>query len=227
VVTPRGVTVLSEKPKALSTKYLEKFQEFRDFRNREKRPETKVDLPATPIAGVPKEVISDQYELARRALASQVLEAVKSCSPAFFERLVIKVLVGMGYGGSEGDAGRAVGRSGDGGIDGVIKEDRLGLDMVYVQAKRWDDRTVGSPQIDQFAGALQKHKAQKGVFITTSSFTVDALKSVAAYSSRIVLIDGPELAKLMIDCDVGVSVVATYQIKRLDTDFFSEELGDA
>jgi restriction system protein len=184
-------------------------------------------VPIVAPAGVPEEVIADQYELAREALASQVLEAVKSCSPAFFERLVVTVLVRMGYGGSLTDAGRAVGRSGDGGIDGVIKEDRLGLDMVYVQAKRWDDKPVGSPQIDQFAGALQKHKAHKGVFITTSTFTADALRSVAQYPSRIVLINGSDLAELMIDFDVGVSVAASYQIKRLDSDFFSEEPGDA
>lgn len=225
-ITPRGQAVLAEHPQELDNRYLERFQEFRDFRTREKRVDSKATEPAAATTGVPEEVIADQYDLVRKALASQILEAVKGCSPAFFERLVVTVLVRMGYGGSLADAGRAVGRSGDGGIDGVIKEDRLGLDMVYVQAKRWDDKPVGSPQIDQFAGALQKRKAHKGVFMTTSTFTADARRSVAEYTSRIVLIDGAELAELMIDFDVGVAVAATYQIKRLDTDFFSEELAD-
>ena len=221
-ITPRGHGVVDEKPKALGNKYLERFPEFREFRSRDKTSEQPEKPQITP-AGVPDEVIAEQYDLARKALALQLLEAVKGCSPAFFERLVVTLLVRMGYGGSLTDAGKAVGRSGDGGIDGVIKEDRLGLGRVYIQAKRWDDRPVGSPQIDQFAGALQKHKAMKGVFLTTSTFTGEALRSVAEYAARIVLIDGSQLAELMIDFDVGVSVAATYQIKRLDADFFIED----
>ena len=172
-------------------------------------------------------MIANQYELQRKALAAQILETVKNASPLFFERLVVMLLVKMGYGGTLQDAGAAVGRSGDGGVDGVIKEDKLGLDTIYLQAKRWGDKPVGSPQIDQFAGALQKKKARKGVFLTTSTFTSEALRSVAEYSARIVLIDGQALAELMIDHDVGVSVITTYQLKRLDSDFFDEGYNSA
>lgn len=154
----------------------------------------------------------------------ELLDRAKKCSPQFFERLVILLLVRMGYGGSLKDAGQAVGRTGDGGIDGVIREDKLGLDNIYIQAKRWADKPVGSPEIDQFAGALSKKKATKGIFITTSTFTKDALASVREYSSRIILIDGRALADYMIDHGVGVSVASTYEIKKVDTDFFEEEI---
>ncbi len=222
-ITSRGLDVLKSNPKSVDNDFLDRFPEFREFRTRGKR-ETRG--PAKPEGGeptgVPEEVIANQYELQRKALAAQLLDAVKNASPQFFERLVVMLLVKMGYGGTLQDAGAAVGRSGDGGVDGVIKEDKLGLDTIYLQAKRWDDKPVGSPQIDQFAGALQKKKARKGVFLTTSTFTNEALRSVAEYSARIVLIDGQTLAELMIDHDVGVSVTTTYQLKRIDSDFFDE-----
>lgn len=221
-ITDRGTEVLKKKPKRLDNDFLDQFPEFRDFRLRGKRESRKQGETGPGPAGVPEEVIASQYELQRKALAAQVLDVVKSSSPQFFERLVVTLLVKMGYGGTLQDAGAAVGRSGDGGVDGVIKEDKLGLDAIYIQAKRWDDKTVGSPQIDQFAGALQKRKARKGVFITTSTFTSEALRSISDYSVRIVLIDGPALAELMIDHDIGVSVTSTYQLKRLDSDFFDE-----
>ncbi len=135
---------------------------------------------------------------------------------------MVELLVKMGYGGSIVDAGQAVGRTGDGGIDGVIREDKLGLDSLYIQAKRWTEKTVGSPDIDQFAGALSKKKASKGIFITTSTFTKDALNSVREYASRIILIDGKQLAQYMIDYNVGVSVASIYEIKKVDSDFFEE-----
>ena len=159
-------------------------------------------------------------------LGEKIIERVKKCGPQFFERLVILLLVRMGYGGSLEDAGRAVGKTKDGGIDGVIREDKLGLASIYVQAKRWNDKPVGSPDIDQFAGALSKIKATKGIFITTSIFTKDALASVRDYSSRIVLIDGMQLAGYMIDHDVGVSIMSTYDIKKVDSDFFEEDIVD-
>jgi restriction system protein len=142
--------------------------------------------------------------------------------PRVFEQLVVDVLVKMGYGGSREDAGQAVGGTGDGGIDGIIKEDRLGLDTIYVQAKRWEG-PVGRPDIQKFAGALQGHRARKGVFITTSNFTRDAEDYVSRIDSKIVLIDGASLAKLMIEHDVGVNAVETFRIKRLNSDYFSEE----
>jgi restriction system protein len=150
---------------------------------------------------------------------------VKKCSPQFFERLVINLVVKMGYGGSLKDAGQAIGRSGDGGIDGVIKEDKLGLDNIYIQAKRWSDKCVGSPDIDQFAGALSKKKASKGIFITTSTFSKDALASVKEYGAKIVLLDGSQVAQFMIDYNVGVSVDQIYEIKKIDSDFFDDGIG--
>jgi restriction system protein len=226
-ITERGTDVLKSKPKRLDNNSLDRFPEFREFRSRGKKESRRQVEAGEGAAGVPEEVIAGQYDLQRKALAAQLLDAVKSASPQFFERLVVTLLVKMGYGGTLQDAGAAVGRSGDGGVDGVIKEDKLGLDTIYVQAKRWDDKTVGSPQIDQFAGALQKKKARKGVFLTTSTFTSEALRSVADYSVRIVLIDGPALAELMIDHDVGVSVATAYHLKRLDSDFFDEDYNNA
>ena len=155
-------------------------------------------------------------------MASDLLERVKSASPTFFEQLVVRLLVAMGYGGSMEDAGKAVGKSGDEGIDGIIKEDRLGLDVIYLQAKRWE-KTIGRPDIQQFAGALQGQRARKGVFITTSSFSVDAKQYAERIETRIILIDGPELARLMIAHGVGVTPVAAYELKRVDSDFFAEE----
>ena len=227
-ITDRGIEVLKEKPLQVDNEFLDRFEEFREFRSRTKKVGRKQpEGDALTTAGVPEEVIAGQYDLQRRALAAQLLDALKSASPAFFERLVVMVLVKMGYGGTLQDAGSAIGRSGDGGVDGMIKEDKLGLDTIYIQAKRWDGKKpVGSPQIDQFAGALQKKKAHKGVFLTTSTFTAEALRSVAQFSTRIVLIDGPALAEIMIDYDVGVSVTSTYHLKRIDSTFFDEGYGN-
>jgi restriction system protein len=144
------------------------------------------------------------HERLQDELAEQLLLRLKGASPALFERVVVDLLVKMGYGGSRADAGKAVGGTGDGGIDGIIKEDRLGLDAVYIQAKRWDNASVGSTVVMQFAGALQRHKASKGVFITTSTFTKDAVECANEMGSRIVLIDGEELTNLMIERGVGV-----------------------
>jgi restriction system protein len=161
------------------------------------------------------------YQALRLNLAQELLERIKSCSPAFFERLVIELLVKMGYGGSLADAGKAIGRTGDEGIDGIIKEDRLGLDVIYIQAKRWQN-TVGRPDIQQFVGALAGNGAKKGVFITTSKFSEQA-KSYLPADIKVVLIDGEQLANYAIDVNLGVSVISEYQIKRLDLDYFDGE----
>ena len=179
--------------------------------------------PAPEEVEDPEVAIDAAYQRLRTALVAQLLDRVRQCSPAFFERLVVDLLVKMGYGGTWKDAGEAVGRVGDGGIDGVIKQDRLGLDRVYLQAKRWDHTPVGRPDIQRFAGALQTNKAQKGVFITSSSFSRDAVEEASKSYSRIVLIDGQELARLMIDFGIGVTPTATYDIKSLDSDYFEEE----
>jgi restriction system protein len=162
------------------------------------------------------------YQQIREELASELLRRVKEASPAFFERLVIELLVAMGYGGSLEEAGSVIGKSGDGGIDGIIKEDKLGLDTIYVQAKRWAN-VVGRPEIQKFAGALQGQRARKGIFITTSSFTKEAEDFASSIETRIVLIDGDDLSDYMIDHGVGVTSIQTYTVKRLDSDFFVEE----
>ena len=216
-ITARGLDVLKKKPARVDNKLLLQFSEFKAWKNPPRESPADITTSETPI-----ESIATQYDQLRDALSTDLLDRIKKCSPQFFERLVIQVLVAMGYGGSLKDAGQAMGRSGDGGIDGVIREDKLGLDNINIQAKRRTDKSVGSPDIDQFAGALSKKKATKGIFITTSTFTKDALASVREYSSRIILIDGETLANYMIDYDVGVSVASVYQITRIDSDFFED-----
>jgi restriction system protein len=147
---------------------------------------------------------------------------VKTCSPSFFERLVVDLLVAMGYGGSRADAGRAIGKSGDGGIDGIIKEDRLGLDIVYIQAKRWDT-PVGRPEVQKFVGALQGHRAHKGVLVTTATFTRDAAEYASKIDNKVILLDGATLTQFMIEQNIGVSSIVTYDLKRIDSDYFGEE----
>jgi restriction system protein len=221
-ITDRGRSVLKSKRDRIDADFLAQFEEFREFQGRKK--DRKNEKAEVSPAETPIESLATQYERLREALASEVLERVKKSSPQFFERLVILLLVRMGYGGSLKDAGQAIGKSGDAGIDGVIREDKLGLDSIYIQAKRWTDKPVGSPDIDQFAGALSKKKATKGIFITTSTFTRDALASLRDYSARIILMDGIQLAGYMIDYGVGVSIMSTYEIKKIDSDFFDEDI---
>ena len=172
----------------------------------------------------PAELIERAHGQLRNALSAELLQIVRRCSPTFFERLVVDLLVKMGYGGSRLEAGRAVGRSGDEGIDGIINEDRLGLDTVYIQAKRWNENApVGRPEVQKFAGALSGHRARKGVLITTSTFTREAVDFVSKIDAKIVLIDGHHLAALMIDFGVGVAQVSSYEIKRVDSDYFAED----
>jgi restriction system protein len=170
-----------------------------------------------------EEVFGITYQELKHNLASEILQTIKSCSPEFFEKLVVDVLVKMGYGGTRKEAGQAIGKSGDEGIDGIINEDRLGLDVIYIQAKRWKDN-VGRPEIQKFAGALQGQRARKGVFITTSYFSNEAKEYVSRIDSKIILIDGMTLAHLMIEYNVGVSTVDVYEIKKIDSDYFNDEL---
>lgn len=222
-ITERGQSVLASKPARIDVKYLEQFPEFVAFRElRHERPDETPVPETVPSDATPEEALDAAYGRLRLDLEAELLDQVKSASPAFFERLVVELLVRMGYGGTLRDAGQAVGKSGDGGIDGIIKEDRLGLDVIYIQAKRWDS-TVGRPEIQKFAGALQGHRARKGVFITTSSFSADALEFTSRIDSKIVLIDGASLAKHMIDHNVGVSPTRSYEVKKIDSDYFSEE----
>ena len=225
-ITEIGREAVSKKPRHIDVNFLEQYPDFIAFRNVAK---TKA-IHENPGGGIvqasdltPEGIIESAHQKALTALADEVLERVASCSPAYFERLVVQLLIKMGYGGSREEAGRAVGRSGDGGIDGVINEDRLGLDAIYLQAKRWSN-VVGRPDIQQFVGALAGQRARKGVFITTSRFTQEAREYASTNTQyKVVLIDGERLADLMIEHDLGVSVAATYRLKRIDSDFFAEE----
>jgi len=216
-ITQRGLEVLRGDPASIDIKFLMRFPEFAEFHKATKREAGKDALDQTP-----EEALESAYQSLRRTLAQDLLERVKACSPEFFEKLVVELLVAMGYGGSRADAGRAVGQTGDGGIDGVINEDKLGLDIVCVQAKKWEG-TVGRPVVQAFAGSLEGRKARKGVFITTSQFSQEASDYTKWIEKRIVLIDGERLAQLMIDHNIGVAQIDTYAVKKVDVDYFPDE----
>jgi restriction system protein len=213
----------SEKnPAKIDAAFLRQFPEFVEFQKPKKERANGSEDEESNETQTPEEAIETAYQRVRQGLAIELLQTIKDYSPAFFERLVIDLLVKMGYGGTRKDAGQAIGRSGDGGIDGIIKEDRLGLDIVYIQAKRWEG-VIGRPEIQKFAGALQGQRAKKGVFITTSAFSKEALDYVSRIESKIVLIDGDMLAQLMIDYNIGVAPIAAYELKRIDSDYFTED----
>lgn len=221
-ITPRGHDVLKNPPEKINLKYLDQFPEHVEFRNSSRSENVeKSILPQPSQEQTPEESLETAFQTLRRELAQDILSRVLACSPAFFEQLVVELLVKMGYGGSRRDAGERIGQSGDGGIDGIIKEDRLGLDTIYLQAKRWQG-SVGRPEIQKFVGALQGQRARKGVFLTTSSFTAEATSYVTHIDTKVVLIDGEMLANLMIDFDVGVSISTTYALKRIDSDYFDD-----
>ena len=226
-ITERGKTLLAQYKDRIDLKILRQFEEHRLF-VRDKRRDSdaangKTEEESEESGTAPLERLESAHQLLRSAVRVDLLQLIRKCTPAFFERLVIELLVKMGYGGSLRDAAQVVGKSGDGGIDGIIKEDKLGLAAIYVQAKRWLDKTVGRPDVQQFAGALAGNKATKGIFITTSTFTKEAVEFAKNVSnSKIVLIDGDELAELMIDHNVGVSVAQVYEVKRIDSDYFAE-----
>ncbi len=223
-ISDRGRQILAGSPGRIDVKFLKQFDEFREFQAL-KGTRSGSSSAATESAAdqdiTPEESLESAYGRLRDALASELLQQVKSASPSLFERLVVELLLKMGYGGSRQDAGRAIGRSGDEGIDGIIKEDRLGLDIIYIQAKRWE-AGVGRPEVQKFAGALQGQRAKKGIMITTSSFSSDAREYVSRIDNKIVLIDGTQLADLMIDHNLGVSPMASYEVKKVDTDYFTE-----
>lgn len=225
-ICPRGLEVLKANPARVDLRLLNQFPEYVEFRTPkddvgEPKPEIAPQTAAETDKWTPEDHLEYGYQKIREQLAADLLAKVKDGSPAFFEKLVVELLVAMGYGGSRQDAGRTVGKAGDGGIDGVINEDRLGLDVIYIQAKRWEG-TVGRPEIQKFAGALQGQRAKKGIFITTSDFTKDANDYAAMIDSRIVLINGARLCNLMIDHGIGVTRAASYEVKRLDSDYFEE-----
>lgn len=221
-ITARGLQVLASNQARIDVKYLEQFPEFIEFRDASRSAdEVAVSAVIPQSKTTPEESIELAHQGLRDQLAAELLTRILGCTPTFFEQLVVELLVKMGYGGSRRDAGERIGQTGDGGIDGIIKEDRLGLDTIFIQAKRWQG-SVGRPEIQKFVGALQGQRAKKGVFITTSTYTADATDYATRIDMKVVLIDGKQLAGLMIDFDVGVAPAATYVVKRIDSDYFEE-----
>lgn len=222
-IAERGKEVLSQKPQRIDKNFLMQFPEFVKAVEAAKEKAKKTRKPdKASEETTPEEALENAYQTLQEGLAADLLQNIKECSSSFFERLVVDLLVKIGYGGSRKEAGQAIGGSGDEGIDGIIKEDKLGLDIIYIQAKRWE-ATVGRPEIQKFAGALQGQRARKGIFITTSNFSKEALDYVKYLDTKIILIDGERMAELMIDHNVGVSPLASYEIKKIDTDYFLEE----
>jgi restriction system protein len=224
-VTSRGLAVLHQHPQRIDNSVLAQFDEFRRFHQgapatRGDASEARQPAPSTSVE-TPEEALETAYQEARSTLAKEMLTQLTQQDPAIFEQVVLDVLLAIGYGGSRRDAAQRLGRSGDGGLDGMIYEDRLGMDLIYVQAKRWTDKTVGRPEIQAFVGALEVTKTSKGVFITTARFSRDAESYVERLRQRVVLIDGEQLADLMIEHGVGVTTSRIYEIKRIDEDYFT------
>ncbi len=223
-ISERGRQILSEKPQKITVKFLEQFPEIVEFISQSKHE----DISGTSAPSIaednhtPEEMLDAAYQILRRDTAAELLFRVKKSSAGFFEHLVVDLMLKMGYGGSLKEAGSAIGRSGDEGIDGIIKEDRLGLDLIYLQAKKWEG-SVGRPEIQKFVGALHGKRAKKGVFITTGAFSSEAIEYVGNIDPKVVLIDGRQLAEFMIDFGLGVTESSTYQVKRIDSDYFGEE----
>jgi len=221
-ITDRGLEVLKKKPERMDAKFLTQFDEFRAFKALRHARGNDEETEQVSQQGTPQEALEQAYQNLRAELAAELLAQIRQSPPTLFERLVVELVVKMGYGGSRKDAGQAIGKSGDEGIDGIIKEDRLGLDIIYLQAKRWEGM-VGRPEIQKFAGALQGQRARKGIFITTSDFSREALEYAAKIDSKIVLIDGEQLAQMLIDHNIGVAPVSNFEIKKIDSDYFSDQ----
>jgi|BEDMetMinimDraft_2_1075160.scaffolds.fasta_scaffold04398_2 restriction system protein len=223
-LTQRGEEVLASNPERIDKHFLSQFEEFRQFieRSAQSTDAEVIHTPPNDAAGqTPDEIMRAAHRQLEAALAEELLDRVRAAPPDFFERLIVNLLLAMGYGGSAADAGRALGRSGDDGVDGVIDQDALGLDRIYIQAKRYAaGNSVGSNAIRDFFGSLDTHKATKGLFITTSGFTSSAHETAEYLSKRIVLIDGEQLARLMIRHNVGCRVEEILYVKKVDEDFF-------
>ncbi len=220
-ITERGKDLLKQNHEKITVKILNQYPEFLEFHSAKSGKEQVNEVSET-IDETPEETLQKSYQSIRNELSSDILNKIKANSPQFFENLVIDLMISLGYGGSRQDAGRSIGQSGDEGIDGIIKEDKLGLDVIYIQAKRWEG-TVGRPEIQKFVGALHGKRAKKGVFITTGKFSQDAITYVETIDPKVILIDGRNLSELMIDYNLGVSVSVNYEIKRIDSDYFEEE----
>jgi restriction system protein len=222
-ITYKGLDLLKQNPIEINNNLLEKYPEFNNFISFRKIKTPKEDEIKENIEQLktPEEILENAYQNLNKVLASELLKQIKDSPSSLFEQIVIDLLVKMGYGGNRKDAGETIGKPGDEGIDGIIKEDKLGLDTIYIQAKRWDDTKIGRPEIQKFVGALQGQKARKGIFITTSYFSKEAYDYVSRIETKIVLIDGNLLTNLMIANNVGVSLLANYEVKKIDTDYFT------
>jgi len=225
-ITEEGIKLLESKPSELRTKDLDQFKQFVDFKEaiskkNDKGTDESITDEDEQNTETPEEALEYAYLKLKNDLSRDMLDTIKSCSPAFFEKLVVDLLTKMGYGGSRKDAGQALGKTGDGGIDGIIKEDKLGLDTIYIQAKKWEN-TVPVREIRDFAGALLSKKARKGIFITTSSFPKSAFEFVESIEHKIILIDGERLTDLMFEFNVGLSKQSLYEVKKIDSDYFEE-----
>lgn len=221
----RGLEVIKKKPTFINVKFLKQFSEFVEFQT-SKSEGSDIEIYSNEDQSIqtPEESLETAYQKIRKSLASELINKVVELSPAFFEKLVVELLVKMGYGGSIKDAGKAMGKSGDEGIDGSIKEDKLGLDIIYIQAKRWKPgNVVGRPELQKFIGALAGQGAKKGIFITTSNFSKEAIEYTPRNETKIVLIDGVQLAQLRIDYNLGCTPLQAYDVKKIDNDYFSEE----
>jgi restriction system protein len=219
-ITDRGLQILKQHPKDIDLQFLYQFPEFVDFINRSKKDkESEDESHLSKEEMTPEENMETSYEIIQEKFKDELLSTIKKSTPKFFEKLVVDLLVSMGYGGSIKEAGKAIGMSGDEGVDGIIKEDLLGLDLIFIQAKKWEG-TIGRPEIQKFAGALQGQRARKGIFLTTGVFSQDAIDYVSKIDSKIILIDGKKLAEYMIDHGVGVSADRSYVIKKINTDYF-------
>jgi len=220
-ITDRGKELHKQGHMRIDKKVLSQFPEFVEF-STSKPGKTHDEHKDAGEDSTPEEILQHSYVAIRNDLAASMLSKIKENTPKFFENLVVDLMVAMGYGGSRADAGKSMGQSGDEGIDGIIKEDRLGLDVIYLQAKRWEG-SVGRPEIQKFVGALHGQRAKKGVFITTGKFTENARDYVQTIDPKVILIDGRNLAEFMIDFNLGTSTTATYEVKKIDTDYFVED----
>ena len=232
LITEQGLEILNSKPQRIDVKFLENVPKYNQWKEEYKKDwQEKRSFENNNISNIqqeeietiqtPEELLEGAYSQLKEELAIELIEKIKECSPSFFERLVVDMLIKMGYGGSRKEAGKVTRASGDGGIDGIINEDKLGLDTIYIQAKKWEG-SVGRPEIQKFVGALAGQGAKKGIFITTSSFTREAREYQPKNDTKIVLINGQDLANLMIEHSIGVSTKINYEIKRMDTDYFEE-----
>ncbi|WP_027849622.1 restriction endonuclease [Marinospirillum minutulum] len=224
-ISARGLKIVEEAPEQVTVKFLSKFKEFQEFRQGSQNNIKETNRVTNNVAAqeiTPEEALEQAYQQLREEVANELLYRIKNNTPEFFEKLVVHLIVSMGYGGSVKEAGMATKKTADEGIDGVIKEDRLGLDAIYLQAKRWE-APVGRPEIQKFVGALHGQRAKKGIFITTSRFSKEAIEYVKNIDPKVVLLDGTDLVQLMMDYNVGVSSAETYTVKKVDTDFFIEE----